>query len=150
MAAKVYITQRARRKLSLRALSRKELVISMFGNGSRNQSGEVVKATLETREERDLELTLLMIPRICEPITSMALEVGIQSYDHLRDLNFADSIGNGEVVDFDILIGLDHYWDVVSVEVVRGGNGPTAVYFKLGWLLCSPVESSSTKLLNMC
>ena len=105
---------------------------------------------METREERDLELTLLMIPLMCEPITSMALEVGIQSYDHLRDLNFADSIGNGEVFDFDILIGLDHYWDVVLGEVVRGDNGPTAVYFKLSWLLCGPVESSSTKLLNTC
>ena len=42
VAAKVYITQRARRKLSLRALGRKELVISTFGNGSRKQSCEVV------------------------------------------------------------------------------------------------------------
>ena len=39
-----YITQRARRKLSRRVLGRKELVISMFGNGSRKQSCEVVKA----------------------------------------------------------------------------------------------------------
>ena len=59
-----YITQRARRKLSLRVLGRKELVISTFGNESRKQSCEVVRATLETREERDLELTLLVIPLI--------------------------------------------------------------------------------------
>ena len=143
-----YITQRARRKLSLRALGRKELVISTFGNGSRKQSCEVVKATLETREERDLELTLLVIPLICEPITSMALKDGIQGYDHLRDLDLEDSIGNGEVVNFDILIGLDHYWNVVSGEVVRGSNGPTAVYSKLGWLLSGPVESSSTTLVT--
>ena len=66
----------------------------------------------------------------------------------MRDLDLADSIGNGEIVDFDILIGLDHYWNVVLGEVVRGGNGPTAVYSKLGWLLSGPVESLSTTLVT--
>ena len=31
---------------------------------------------------------------------------------------------------------------------MRGGNGPTAVYSKLGWLLSGPVESSSTTLVT--
>ena len=38
--------------MSLQALGRKKMVISTFGNGSRKQSCEVIKATLETREER--------------------------------------------------------------------------------------------------
>lgn len=38
-----------------------------------------------------------------------------------------------------MLIGLDHYWDVVNGDVRRGNGGPTAVSSKFGWLLSGPV-----------
>ena len=42
----------------------------------------------------------------------------------------------------DILIGLDHYWDFVTGETIRGEFGPTAVRSKLGWLLSRPTNNS--------
>jgi hypothetical protein len=42
-----------------------------------------------------------------------------------------------------MLIGVDHYRDIVGDKVIRG-NGPTAVYSKLGYLLSGPTNKAST------
>ena len=42
----------------------------------------------------------------------------------------------------DVLVGADHYWDLVTGDVVKGEDGPTAIDSKLGWLLSGPAESS--------
>ena len=44
----------------------------------------------------------------------------------------------------DVLVGADHYWDLVTDDIVRGEDGPTAINSKLGWLLSGPAESSSS------
>ena len=45
----------------------------------------------------------------------------------------------------DILIGSDHYWDLVKGESIRGDFGPTAVKTWLGWLLSGPTNNSQNK-----
>ena len=77
---------------------------------------------------------------ICEPLQHQFNSQAQQGYDNLRDLNLADCstwIDNSEV---DVLIGCDKYWDLVTGEVRRGENGPTAVGTRLGWVLSGPVE----------
>ena len=37
-----------------------------------------------------------------------------------------------------LLIGTDHYWDLVEDHIIRG-NGPTAMSSKLGYLLSGPL-----------
>ena len=32
----------------------------------------------------------------------------------------------------DVLIGADHYWDLMTGETIRGDKGPVAVYTHLG------------------
>jgi hypothetical protein len=38
-----------------------------------------------------------------------------------------------------LLIGADHYWDVVEDKIVRG-SGPTAAKSKIGYLLSGPTS----------
>ena len=33
------------------------------------------------------------------------------------------------------MIGADHYWDIVTVDITREGDGPVAISSRLGWLL---------------
>ncbi|XP_052227388.1 uncharacterized protein LOC127842105 [Dreissena polymorpha] len=47
------------------------------------------------------------------------------------------------MLDIAVLIGADHYWDLVEDTVIRG-NGPTAVKSKLGYLLSGPVHTGTT------
>ena len=43
-----------------------------------------------------------------------------------------------------LLIGDDHYWDIVGDHVVRG-MGPTAVESKLGYLLSGQIQPKDTQ-----
>ena len=62
-------------------------------------------------------------------------------YPHLEGLQLADSLDDSYGT-IDILIGTDHYWDVVTGETVRGDSGPTAVSSKFGWLLSGALRES--------
>ena len=49
----------------------------------------------------------------------------------------------------DVLIGADHYWDIVTGDITREGNGSVAISSRLVWLLFGPArdqikESSRT------
>ena len=45
---------------------------------------------------------------------------------------------------------MDHYWDIVGDHIVRGvGGGPTAVVYKLGYLLSGPVQLANTQDSNI-
>lgn len=43
-------------------------------------------------------------------------------------------------MEIDILIGSDHYWEVVTGRIIRGASGPTAVETNFGWVLSGPEE----------
>ncbi|KAK3754303.1 hypothetical protein QZH41_006636 [Actinostola sp. cb2023] len=66
-------------------------------------------------------------------------------YPHLEGLELADYdyAGTNESDAIDILIGSDHYWDIVTGDIARGDNGPTAISSELGWLLSGRSESTS-------
>ena len=66
----------------------------------------------------------------------------IASYPHFQGLALADN-SNSCRKRVDILIGTDHYYDIVIGETIRGSAGPVAVSSKLGWLLSCPVSFSA-------
>ena len=39
-----------------------------------------------------------------------------------------------------MLIGSDHYWQLVTGTMVRGGDGPVAIHTRLGRVLTGPVS----------
>ena len=85
-----------------------------------------------------VEITATGFPTICAPLSS---SIDASEYpQYLDDLELADldpctSSSNNDSVD--ILVGADHYWDLVIGNVIHGRNGPTAISSKLGWLLSS-------------
>ena len=143
-----YITEHACKQLDLKPVGKHELRIAAFGdNKGRVQSCKVVKIGIETRDRGVRELTLFTVPLICEPLNGTLSKRSVQAYPHLADLELADSTEDGEVINLDILIGLDYYWSFVTGEVIKGGTGPTAVYSSLGWILSGPVVGSASTLV---
>ena len=43
----------------------------------------------------------------------------------------------------EVLIGSDHYWQLVTSTMVRGADGPVAIHTRLGWVLTGPVSFSN-------
>ena len=76
------------------------------------------------------------------------------TYNYLANLDLADYSCVTNMLEVDILIGSDHYWKLVTGEVIWSGDGPMAIQTKLGWVLSGPgqellCESTFCKLVTM-
>ena len=81
----------------------------------------------------------LCIPLICDPLSHQPVAFCKAKYDHLAPLKLADFHDGQSDMRIDILIGSDHYWNVVTGDV-RGDSGPTAISTRLGWVLSGPAH----------
>ena len=80
-----------------------------------------------------------MVPHICEPLTIQPIGKCLELHPHISELDLADNPMD-ETCEIDMLIGSDFYWEFVTGEVVRGGEGPVAVNTTLGWMLSGPAN----------
>ena len=135
-----YITNATQEKLRLLPIKKETLYLNTFGdNKCKRQACEVYKFNLESKTGSEvMEITAITFPVICSPLNSKVNT----SHAHLEGLELADYDDDDKGDTIDILIGADHYWDVITGDVVRGENGPTAISSKLGWLLSGQVPTS--------
>ncbi len=93
---------------------------------------------------------LLAVPVICEPLAAQPLALCLESYEHLSNLELADSTSDNCAMEVDLLVGSDYYWELATGRICRRNNGPIAVETKLGWVLSGPVPAveSSCSLLT--
>ena len=137
-----YITDRARERLALATSGEQCMTIMTFGatqGGSR--VCEYVKVGFKLKSGQSQILTLFSVPAICERLTSHSLINCRDVYPHLSGLEFADEPGDGEELHVDVLVGSDHYWDLITGRVRRGSDGPVAIDTKLGWVLSGPIST---------
>ncbi|XP_019852066.1 PREDICTED: uncharacterized protein LOC109581974 [Amphimedon queenslandica] len=135
-----YITERMRDRLALRPLGQQDISILAFGSREgQAQSCDLVKIGLETKSGPKLELKLLSVPHICEPLSSSA--VHLEKYFALQDSDLADTLTYTGPIEPQILIGSDQYWNILTGEIVRSEKGPVAVHTRLGWVISGPVET---------
>ncbi|XP_048582690.1 uncharacterized protein LOC116603367 [Nematostella vectensis] len=64
----------------------------------------------------------------------------VRNMPHLKRLKLAHPVSSGNF-EINLLIGGDHYWDIVQDKIIRGEEGPTAMQSKLGYLLSGPVRA---------
>ena len=72
----------------------------------------------------------LAVPFICGNVSAAPIGFCRNRYEHLSNLELAVP-DEGEP---QILIGLDHYWTIVSGDVIQADSGPVAMYTKFGWV----------------
>ena len=135
---KSFVSKELQGKLGLKPQKIEKLNLNTFGSEMyvKTYSDKVV-VNLEVNDEV-ISISALSSPDICSPLDS---KVDITSYPHLQGLALADN-SNSCRKRVDILIGADHYYDIVIGETIRGSAGPVAVSSKLGWLLSGPVSFS--------
>ena len=138
---RTYVTAQLQDKLSLLRRRTESLRIRTFGaTEACDASCDVVELGVFTQGDRTLRLTALVVPFICKPLTSQPISLSGQSYDHLIGLELADFPEASDVLEIDVFIGLDSYWDPVTGQVVRGDSGPTAIHTKVRWVLSGPTN----------
>ena len=69
----------------------------------------------------------------------------IHDLPYLKGLKLAYPVTSNDQFTITLLIGADHYWDVVEDKIIRGA-GPTAAKSKVGYLLSGPIVTHSSTL----
>ena len=111
---------------------------------------DVVRIGLKTVGEADLELPFFSVPLICEPLSHQPITFCKAKYDYLAPLNLADFHEGHTELKINMLIGSDHYWKIVTGEVLQGDSGPAAICTRLGWVLPTNPLSRSMHFCCEC
>ena len=136
-----YVTQRVKDALELQPERTEEVHIRTFGSDStRSQTVEMVTVAVSPNKGSSIPMLFSTVPFICEPLSYHPVAYTKQCYNHLANLELADSSRVGEELQIDALIGSDHYWQLVTGEIIQGDSGPTAIHIHLGWVLSGPVS----------
>ena len=149
---KSYISADLRSKLKLPSEQSTTLSIKTFGaQHEKTQICDAVELGLKTKLGSDLELTLYVVPFICEPLSGQPTNIAVERFRYLSGLDLADP-DDTENLSISILIGADYYWKVVTGKIIHGRVGPTAVQTKFGWVLSGPVTGlrGSSTMSTLC
>ena len=73
-------------------------MIRTFGsNEEQVQTCDVVDLLLKTREGKNLQLTFLAVPLICNPLARQPLSHAVEMFPHLSELDLADAGGESDI-----------------------------------------------------
>ena len=87
-------------------------------------------------------INVLIVPSIATPLENTVKTPVLKDLPYLRGFQLAHPVTKSGSFEISLLIGADHYWDLVGDHTVRG-NGPTAVRPKLGYLLSGPILTAN-------
>ena len=150
-AQRSFITQTLADQLRSTSYGKETLCISSFGGETTSKSQiDIVRVVLETILG-DVNISALVVPTIAAPLHNF-VNSDVRKLPHLQGLKLAHPVGTPEKFDISLLIGADHYWQVVGNHIVRG-KGPTAMQSKLGYLLSGPlsqqIQSTNTSVFHI-
>ena len=139
-----FITSDAATKLDLKPEMQETISLSTFG-GTTSSVKRIDTATiyLETTQEETIPIRVIIVPTIAAPLTTYT-GANVRDLPHLKGVSLAQVNIDDSPFTVDILVGADHYWDIVENEVIKG-PGPTAAKSKIGYL--SPANSSLVCIL---
>ena len=73
----------------------------------------------------------------------LTTQMELTKLPYLRNLPLAHPVLSSDSFKISLLIGTDHYWDIVEDHIVHGQR-PTAMSSKLGYLLSGPLPVDQT------
>ena len=141
-AQRSFITQTLANQLGIRYTETESIALSALGaHSSSNRQLRIANINIVTAAGEQIPLRVLVIEQIATPLQNQFRQQ-IQTIPHLRGLKLAHPVTSDENFAISLLIGADHYWDLVNDTVIRG-PGPTAVASQLGYLVSGPLQTNS-------
>ena len=138
-----YVTASLRQTLKLKVIRSEALVIKGFGSERAVSSQcDIVEVRIAIRAGGYMKLLAVVVPHICDPVHAQPITFAKSNYQHLANLELADPGEHSGELNIDILVGSDHYWDVVTGRVIRGPDGPVATDTRFGWVLSGPIQGT--------
>ena len=140
-----YISPQARELLKLETIHTEKLNIKTFGGNENSNCLDAVKFAVKSDKRTENIYVNAFVSTICKPLSGQAINLAVETYDHLKGLKLADSHSSNNETRVDILIGADHYWDFMTNDIRKGKFGPVAIYSKLGFILSGPIGNGYSK-----
>ena len=133
-----YITNDLKTRLGLKPIQVETIHLNTFGSDSYEKKRcDLVEVLLKGRYGESVHLQAIGFPKICSPLSTKVDAYHLTELESIELANYNPSSDGGKI---DILIGSDHYWEVVTGEIVRDASGPVALNSKFGWILSGPVK----------
>ena len=85
-------------------------------------------------------MNALVVPFTCNPMTTQQIDHSGESHNHLLGLELANPANTSDVLEIDVLMGSNCYWNLVTRRVIGRDKGPTTIHTKVGWVLSGPAE----------
>ena len=144
---KTFVTSRVVRELSIGPKRVDPLGIKTFGSKMVDEKmREVVELELVSVNGKNrVKIEAYVVDRISD-VNNEHVEVVKKDYPHLSSVWFSDICTSQDVLEVDILVGIDYLWDIQEDELIRGEPGqPVAVKTKLGWVLSGPLRGKNVQ-----
>ena len=140
---KTFVTQRVADNLSIVPVRQERLAIRTFGSGKVKESTrDVVELKLMplNGEKSAMTINAFVVPHISE-ICNVHPEIVKYEHPHLTNIWFSDVCPSQDLLEVDILVGIDFFHLFQEDKVVRGKHDePVAVKTKIGWVLSGPLN----------
>ena len=129
-----YITERAAAKLKLKPHCYEVLTYASFGSGnSTTRRVPIANLEIQTTDGCWLKLGATIVPTITTSVVKHRIDP--EDYPVLRSVHLAEPLCEAEeIFDLDLLIGLDHYFQVVLKEQIDLGPSLVLMNTRLGWV----------------
>ena len=144
----LYISPQATKNLNLKSLGKKNIVVKTFSNVKALKNLDMVQFAVKSKDENLNIYINAFVSDICYPVGYQQIDLAKQTYSHLQSLDLVDSNPHNLPLDIDILIGANHYWNIIGKHQVRGEYGPVALGSKPGYVLCGPIENSQSNVTS--
>ena len=79
---------------------------------------EVASINLKTKSGKLIPLSVLVVPDIAVPLKNVTNEK-VTQLPHLKGLSLAHPVTTDKSFRISLLIGVDHYWDIVEDDIIR-------------------------------
>ena len=113
-----FITGSVARELSLSPETKQTMTVTTFGSGEEHSYVcGCVRANVAQKNGQSRQLTLFMVPLICEPLLCQPVSLWQDTFDHLTSLDLAANSDGYSRLQVDILVGSNQYWNLAMGEI---------------------------------
>ena len=137
-----YIKRSVSKELGLKCIGLETLQLNTFGSteGSKKNYKRYEVNLTGRHTDKKVMIEALEIENICSRVPQQYVDVVKIKYPELERLQFADEVvGNGDE-EISLLIGLDHYWSMISGQHVPITKDAVAMETIFGYVLSGPLD----------
>ena len=132
---------KVRRHLNLRTIRTEEISIDSYGEQSADlKKYDLFAFNVSTKlTTAKVKVRALDVKCLCNRLEGHDINLDSLKYPKLHQLMFMNDCEHDDDIELGVLIGLDHFWDIVIGNLIRDIQNLVALETKVGYIISGPV-----------